>query len=100
MYIVTEIQTNPDGQIGTLTTAFDNLNAAEAKYHTVLAAAAVSTGLIKHGAIMYSEEGFPLKHECYTHQVVAAPAVAVAPEPVVEEESTEEVENEQGQETV
>ena len=44
----------------------------ESKYHEVLAAAAVSE-LPSHAAIMFSTEGFPLLHQCYTHDVEAAP---------------------------
>ena len=75
MYIVTEIQTNADGSVGTLITSFANQNDAESKYHDILRAAAVSN-LPKHAAIMFTEEGFPMLHQCYTH--------VVAPEPVVE----------------
>ena len=66
MYIVIEIQTNANGSIGTLVNSYADHNEAEAQYHRVLAAAAVSA-LPKHAAVMMSEEGFPLRHECYVH---------------------------------
>ena len=69
-YIVVELQTAANGTVGNIVTAFDDLNLAEAKYHTILAAAA-SSNLSKHAAIMFSEEGFPIKNECYTHEVAA-----------------------------
>lgn len=47
---------------------------AEAKFHEVLAAAAVSD-TATHAAIMFTSEGFPLRNECYYHD----------PLPVVEE---------------
>ena len=67
---------------------------AESRYYTVLAAAAVST-LKAHAAILFTSEGFPLKHECYKHDAepeAAAPAAEPATEP--EEEAEEEPETE------
>lgn len=75
MYIVTELQTN-GGQTANITTAHADRQEAEARYHSILAAAAVSTVEI-HAAVMVSDEGFPLRHECYKH----APAASVAEEP-------------------
>ena len=78
MYIVTEIQTNANGQVAVVEPyVTESKDAAENKYHTILAYAAQST-LPKHAAIMYSEEGFTLKSECYKH------------EPQPQEEQTEE----------
>ena len=65
--IVTEIQKFADGGMSTPSYAFDSQQAAEAKYHSILAGAAVSA-LPVHAAIMFSEEGFPLRHECYKHE--------------------------------
>ncbi len=39
---------------------------AEAKFHEILAAAAVSEN-IEHAAILFTSEGFPTRHECYKH---------------------------------
>ena len=69
-YLVIEIQKFPNGTMSTPAYAFDNLNSAEAKYHSILAAAAVSS-LPVHSCILMSEEGFPLRHECYKHEPVA-----------------------------
>lgn len=68
-YIVAEIQTSANGAVSTIVNDYDDLKLAEARYHTILAAAATSS-LAKHAAIMFSEEGFALKNECYTHEVV------------------------------
>lgn len=70
-YIVVELQTAANGTVGNIVTDFDDLNLAEAKYHTILAAAAASN-LAKHAAIMFTEEGFPLKNECYIHEAAEA----------------------------
>ena len=66
-YIVIEVQTSADGTVATIVNDYDDQKLAEARFHTILAAAAVSVGLAKHSAIMFSEEGFPLRHECYNH---------------------------------
>ena len=52
---------------------------AEAKFHEILARAAVSD-TATHSAIMFTTEGFPLRHEVYHHD----------PLPVVEEIPAEE----------
>ena len=65
-YFVTEIQVYDGGGVSTPTTAHDSLNAANAKYHQVLASAAVSK-LPVHAAIMYVDEGYAIKGECFKH---------------------------------
>ena len=65
-YIVIELQTNADGTVGNLVTSHDSRDAAESKYHTVLAAAAVSA-LPCHAATLLTSEGFPLEHKSYKH---------------------------------
>ncbi len=62
-YIVIEMQT-ANGVTATLTDTFADYPHAEQKYHTVLAAAAVSTVPI-HSASMLTERGNLVKHECY-----------------------------------
>ena len=66
MYIVIELQKNAEGVVSNIVTAFPNLPEAESKYHSILAAAAVSE-LPVHSAIIVSEEGFPVMHQCYKH---------------------------------
>lgn len=68
MFIVVEIQKGLDGTIGNLVYSFYDIKAAESKYHQILAAAAVSE-LPVHSCIMFSEEGFPLRHECYKNEI-------------------------------
>ena len=64
MYIVIELQKNAEGVVSNIVTAFDTLAEAESKYYTILAAAAISKVPV-HSAIIVSEEGFPVKHQCY-----------------------------------
>ena len=66
MYIVIELQKNDQGVVSNIVTAFDTLAEAESKYYSILAAAAISTVPV-HSAIIVSEEGFPVKHQCYKH---------------------------------
>lgn len=66
MYIVIELQKNADGVVSNLVTSHNTLAEAESKYYSVLAAAALST-IPVHSAIIVSEEGFPVKNQCYKH---------------------------------
>ena len=66
MYIVVELQKNEQGVVSNIVTSFNTLAEAESKYYTVLAAAAISK-IPVHSAIVVSEEGFPVKHQCYKH---------------------------------
>ena len=75
-YIVTEIQTDATGAVAMLHNIITNedetlaLQQADSVYHQVLASAAISA-LPVHSATMYTNEGFPIKYECYKHGVVA-----------------------------
>lgn len=62
-YIVIEAQTT-NGVTATIVNTYADYAHAEQKYHTVLAAAAVSTVPI-HSASMLTERGNLAKHECY-----------------------------------
>lgn len=65
MFIVMEIQTGDS--VATIVNAYADRNTAENKYHTILAAAATSS-VPKHGAVMLTDEGVRLKNECYIHE--------------------------------
>lgn len=77
-YLVTEIQHWDTGAVQNPTWSYDDRNKAESKFHTVLAAAAVSK-LPVHSAMLFTDEGFTLDSKCYKHD-------AETPE----EETTEE----------
>jgi hypothetical protein len=66
MYIVMEIQTNSDGTVGTLVNSYADRDHAESKYHTILAAAAIST-LPCHAAVLLTEQGLILANGYYEH---------------------------------
>ena len=73
-YLVVEFQTNADGTCGSLKYQYSDPsmtqkqreNAAEKKYHEVLAAAAVSSCKI-HSAALMDFTGRLIKREQYTH---------------------------------
>jgi hypothetical protein len=66
MYIVIELQKNDQGVVSNIVTSYETLAEAESKYYSILAAAAISKVPV-HSAIIVSEEGFPVKHQCYKH---------------------------------
>ncbi len=66
-YLVIELQTNTDETMGSQVTSFENRNIAENKYHTVLAAAAISKKPV-HCAVLMTNEGFVLMNDCYKHE--------------------------------
>lgn len=66
MFIVIELQKDNNGSVANIATEHSTQAEAESKYHAILSAAAVSE-LPVHSAIIVSEEGFPLMHQCYKH---------------------------------
>ena len=67
-YIIIEIQTNADNTVGTLVYDADDFATAQSIYYSKLAAAAVSS-LPVHSVILMNNEAFPIKNECFTHEV-------------------------------
>lgn len=66
MYAVIELQKTKDN-LAILKDSFASRQAAESKYHTVLAAAAISSVLV-HSCILLDEEALPIKRDCYIHE--------------------------------
>ena len=64
-YIVIELQTN-NGQTANIVTTHATREEAESKYHTVLAAAAISNVEI-HAATILTPDGFQLMAQAYHH---------------------------------
>lgn len=69
MYITIEIQNN-NGTVGTLVNKFEDRLEAESRYHTILAAAAISAVPV-HSAVLLTDEGFLLASDCYKHEAQA-----------------------------
>lgn len=65
MFIVLEIQ-KTNGQVAILPYQYEEILDAEAKYHTILSAAAKSQCEV-HTALIMTEYGFILKEEHYEH---------------------------------
>ena len=65
-YIVIEIQKNASGKVSTIVTQHADRLAAEGKYHTILASAATSS-VAQHGAVLLTDAGQEICHQCYTH---------------------------------
>lgn len=65
MFIVIELQTT-NGQTANIVNSYSDRNAAEQRYHDILAAAAVSE-IPVHSAAMLTAEGYFVKSEHYTH---------------------------------
>ena len=68
MYILVELQTNKDNQVASLVTKKNTREEAESAYYSVLAAAAVSE-IPLHACMLMSNEGFPIMHECFHHNL-------------------------------
>ncbi len=66
MFIVIELQKSAEGVVSNIVTEHATLAEAESKYHSILAAAAVSE-ISVNSAVLVSEEGFPVKNQCYKH---------------------------------
>ena len=67
MYIVIEMQTNGE-TTATLANAYTDKNTAYQKYHTILAAAAVSAVEV-HTAVILNEFGYIEARESFEHTV-------------------------------
>lgn len=65
-YIVTEIQLFDTGAMSTPCYAYDDRNAAESKYHSILAVAATSK-LPTHAAVQMTSDGQPIEHKYWHH---------------------------------
>lgn len=67
MFVVIELQVNGDGSVGTIVNKYEKEADAESKYHTILAAAAVSK-VPKHSAIILNDEAMIHSSHCYVHE--------------------------------
>ena len=65
-YIVIELQKSASGTVSNIVTQHDTRDAAESKYHQILAAAAISS-VYQHSAVLITDTGVEIMHQCYTH---------------------------------
>ena len=66
LYIVVELQKNGD-QMANIVTSHDTLQDAQYKFHTVAAAAAIST-VEKHSVVLLNDDGFTVERVSYEHK--------------------------------
>ena len=66
-FIVIELQTNANGTVGNFVWAYSDENQAFAKYHSVLAAAAVSS-LPVHSCVILRNDGLQIAAQAYRHE--------------------------------
>lgn len=66
MIIIQEIQTNGTQTALTPAVTFEDMNKADSRFHSILAAAAISKVEV-HTVIMYDEHGNVIKREFYEH---------------------------------
>ena len=66
MYVVVELQTKDGATAVVPPVAYADRNAAEAKYHQVLAAAAISNVDI-HACVLLNEHGIAIQNHFYYH---------------------------------
>lgn len=64
-YLVIELQTT-ESSVANIVTTHDTINQAESKFHQILTSAAVSSVPV-HSAVILTDEGHLMKHECYKH---------------------------------
>lgn len=67
-YLVLEIQTDASGVTSTIIDTYEDLALAESKFHTILAAAAVSAIMI-HTAVILTDNGVVKESKSYSHPV-------------------------------
>ena len=65
-YVVIELQTLANGQVANIVNSYTDIRDANAKYHTILAAAAKSN-LPAHAAVILTNEGYVQAQQCYTN---------------------------------
>ena len=65
-YVVIELQTNSEGQTANLVYAYGDLAQAMSKYHSILAAAAVSS-VACHAALVIDQSGVGVARESFEH---------------------------------
>lgn len=66
LFVVIELQKNGD-QMGNIVTTHDTLQDAQHKFHTVAAAAAIST-VEKHSVVLLNDDGFPMERTTFEHK--------------------------------
>ena len=86
MYIVTEVQINESNTVSILNDNYTGYNQAVNKYHTVLAAAALSN-VDRHSAFLYTEDGY-MAHEIFQQDAINATPIFIVIELQINQDNT------------
>ena len=65
-YIIMEIQKDSNGNVTYIVNKNATRNGAESVYHQILAAAAISN-VYQHTAVLLTDTGIEIMHQCYVH---------------------------------
>lgn len=68
MYIVIELQTNPNGTVGNIVSSYPTKDEAFSKFHNILMYAAVSS-LPCHAAVILDNHGQQIAAQYFEHEV-------------------------------
>lgn len=71
MFIVIELQTNANNEVASIVSPALSGPEAESRYHTILAAAALSN-VPKHAAVILNDKGELFATQCYYHDVATS----------------------------
>ena len=66
-YIILEIQKDAEGNVTYLVNKSNTRNGAESTYFQILAAAAISS-VYQHAAVLLTDTGIEIMHQCYVHE--------------------------------
>lgn len=94
-YVVIEIQTSAEGRTATLVSVYDDIGEAYHKYHTILAAAAISALPVHGAAILDTGNTIGLMLQEYVFRRDVPPEPEEAPE--AEEGAPEDAPEEAGE---
>ena len=68
MYIVIELQTNPNGTVGNIVSTYPTRDEAFSKFHNILSYAAVSAHPV-HAAVILDNKGQQIAAQSFEHEV-------------------------------
>lgn len=69
MWIVIELQTNKDGTVGNIVTAYSSIEKAKAKYYQICSVA-VESELPVHSVVLLDNTGATVMTTCFFHEEV------------------------------
>lgn len=73
MFAVIELQKLNDTTLANIVAAYEDLNEAKSRYHTILAAAAISSVPL-HSALIITDDAFLIERDSFVHGIQPEPA--------------------------